>query len=74
MILYLVIEDNHGEIAITETLGKAIDFLYTDEWIVESELNRATADNMTLEEFNVYFDDMIRIEKIKFEKGIARLR
>lgn len=74
MILYLVIEDNHGEIAITETFGKAIDFLYTDEWIVEPELNRATADNMTLEEFNDYFQDMIRIEKIKFEKGIARLR
>lgn len=74
MILYLVIEDNHGEIAITETFGKAIDFLYTDEWIVEFELERTTADNMTLEEFNAYFDDMIRIEKIKFEKGIARLR
>ena len=74
MILYLVIEDNHGEIAIAETFGKAIDFLYTDEWIVEAELERATADNMTLEEFNAFFDDMIRIERIKFEKGIARLR
>lgn len=74
MILYLVIEDNHGEIAITETLGKAIDFLYSDEWIIESDLERAAADNMTLEEFNDYFDDMIRIKKIKFEKGIARLR
>jgi len=74
MILYLVIEDNHGEIAIAETFGKAIDFLYTDEWIVEPELNRATADNMTLEEFNAFFDYMIQIKKIKFEKGIARLR
>lgn len=74
MILYLVIEDNHGEIAITETFEKAIDFLYTDEWIIESDLERAVADNMTIEEFNDYFDYMIRIEKIKFEKGIARLR
>lgn len=74
MILYLIIEDNHGEIAITETFGKAIDFLYTDEWIIESDLDRATADNMTLEEFNEYFDYMIQIKKIKFEKGIARLR
>ena len=74
MILYLVIEDNHGKIAITETFGKAIDFLYTDEWIIESDLERAVADNMTLEEFNEYFDYMIRIEKIEFEKGIARLR
>lgn len=74
MILYLVIEDNHGEIAITETFKKAIDFLYTDEWIIESDLNRDATDNMTLEEFNAYFDDMIRIKKIKFEKGIARLR
>ena len=74
MILYLVIEDNHGEIAITETFEKAIEFLYADEWIVEPELKRADADNMTLEEFNAFFDDMIRIEKIKFEKGIARLR
>lgn len=74
MILYLVIEDNHGEIAIAETFEKAIDFLYTDEWIIESDLERAIADNMTIEEFNDYFDYMIRIEKIKFEKGIARLR
>ena len=74
MILYLVIEDNHGEIAIAETFEKAIDFLYTDKWVIESDLDRAAANNMTLEEFNDYFDDMIRIEKIKFEKGIARLR
>ena len=74
MILYLITEENHGEIAITETFGKAIDFLYSDEWIIESDLNRGAADNMTLEEFNDYFDDMIRITKIKFEKGVARLR
>lgn len=74
MILYLITEENHGEIAITETFGKAIDFLYSDEWIIESDLDKNTADNMTLEEFNDYFDNMIRIEKIEFEKGIARLR
>ena len=74
MILYLVIEDNHGEIAIAETFEKAIDFLYTDKWIIKSDLERVAADNMTLEEFNEYFDDMIRIEKIEFENGFARLR
>ena len=74
MILYLITEENHGEIAITETFDKAIDFLFKDNWINEYQLTKATAKDMTLEEFNDFFEDMIRIEKIKFEKGVARLR
>jgi hypothetical protein len=82
--LYIVWEDNHGDIAITDSYEKAIDFLFDDEWIdipvnTTKEEYRTHLKSLTREEFNEKICDetgccCIGIQKFPFENGICRIR
>ena len=81
--LYIVWEDNHGDIAITDSYEKAIDFLFDDEWIdvptnTTKEEYRTHLKSLTREEFNENIYDetgcCMGIQEFPFENGICRIR
>lgn len=81
---YIIWEDNHGNIAITDSYDKAIDFLLDDEWIsvpanTTQKWYRDYLKSLTCEEFNdKMYNEMnysyIVIQECHFEKGIWRAR
>ena len=76
--LYIVWEDNHGNLAITNSYEKAIDFLFNEEWIhipcnTTAEVYRFYLKNLTIEEFNEKMEDEIGISVIEGEEGIYYL-
>lgn len=77
--LYIVWEDNHGNLAITNSYEKAIDFLFDEEWIhipcntTEAEYRFYLKNYLTVEEFNEKMEDEIGISVVEGEKGIYYL-
>lgn len=82
--LYIVWEDNHGDIAITNSYEKAIDFLFDDDWInvptnTTEEEYRTYLKNLTYKEFNEKICNeagycYMGIQVFSFENGICRIR
>ena len=52
--IYIVSEDNHGDLAITLSYQDAINFLLGDRWISEEIANFVL--NMSCAEFNEYME------------------
>ena len=76
--LYIVWEDNHGNLAITNSYEKAIDFLFDEEWIsipcnTTAEEYRVYLKNLTVEEFNEKMEDEIGVSVIEGKEGIYYL-
>lgn len=81
---YIIWEDNHGNIAITDSYDKAIDFLLDDEWIsvpanTTQKWYKDYLKSLTYEEFNdKMYNEMnysyIVIQECHFENGIWRAR
>lgn len=76
--LYIVWEDDHGNLAITNSYEKAIDFLINEEWIhapcdTPIEEYRIYLKNLTVEEFNEKMEDEIGISVIEGTEGIYYL-
>lgn len=64
--IYIVSEDNHGDLAITLSYEAAINFLINDGWLSKSDGPYYT--HMDLEEFNEYMekdDETLRITKVQ---------
>ena len=81
--LYIVSEDNHGDIAITDSYEKAIDFLFDDDWVeipdsTTKEEYRTYLKSLSREEFNTKFRDedyyYFFIQEFTSENGIWRVR
>lgn len=63
--IYIVSEDNHGDLAITLSYDAAINFLLSEGWIPRSE--EPFFKLMNLEEFNEHMentDETLRITKV----------
>ena len=63
--IYIVSEDNHGDLAITLSYEAAINFLIGDGWL--SKEDEAFFKRMDLEEFNEHMentDETLRITKV----------
>ena len=63
--IYIVSEDNHGDLAITLSYEAAINFLINDGWLDKSD--EAFFKRMYPEEFNEHMentDETLRITKI----------
>lgn len=63
--IYIVSEDNHGDLAITLSYEAAINFLLSEGWIPRGE--EAFFKLMDLEEFNEHMenaDETLRITKV----------
>lgn len=77
--LYIVWEDNHGNLAITNSYEKAIDFLFDEEWIpipcntTEAEYRFYLKNCLTIEEFNEKMENEIGISVVKGKNGIYYL-
>lgn len=74
--IYIVSEDNHGDLAITLSYEAAINFLIGEGWLDKSD--EAFFKRMYPEEFNEHMentDETLRITKVKeSEYSIFKLR
>lgn len=76
--IYIVSEDNHGDLAITLSYQDAINFLLGDRWISEETANFVI--HMSCTEFNEYMekseeDMLISISEIpESRNGIFKIR
>ena len=75
--IYIVSEDNHGDLAVTLSYEDAINFLLIDKWI--SREDEAFFKRMCPQEFNEYMensnDAFIKITKIsETSHNIFRIR
>lgn len=64
--IYIVSEDNHGDLAITLSYEAAINFLTCDGWLPKED--GPYFKFMNIEEFNEYMenaDETIRITKVQ---------